>query len=377
MTSLHILHIVAFASPTGEYGGPTRVADNLAQGLSKLGQNVTLISTSDDLSDANKVTVFPVRLFKSFSLVKSNRFASLASPSLLMWLLKNRHNYDLVHIHLARDLITLPAALLLRLYKINYVVQPHGMILPKQNMFMQIFDRLFTLPALKGSAAVFYLSESEETSLLGFGLEKNSLHKLKNGLVEALPVETNKITKASDVLFLARLASRKRPQLLLAAAISVIAEFPSCCFSFVGPDEGELAGLKEYAARQNLSDNVFFEGPLEPQNVVSRMHKSRIYVLPAVDEPFGMTIIEALSAGVPVIVTESAALAPYILAKNAGLVVPDNNPEALSLAIRQLLNDPKLLKVISLNGRNAVLKDFSIHEVTKQLLKYYRKVLNK
>jgi glycosyltransferase involved in cell wall biosynthesis len=370
-----ILHIVAFTSPSGEYGGPTRVADNLTLGLSALGQDVTLISTSNSTKNIQGGTFSPIKLFKSFSLTQKNRFGTLISPSLFLWLLRNSRHYDLIHVHIARDFVTLPAALFFRFTRRNYVVQPHGMILPQQSKLLKLFDLMFTKPALKGSQAVYYLSAPEKKALLELGVSKEVLYELKNGISPTKTDETSSRLIDSDVLFLARLAPRKRPQLLLSAALDVLKEYPTCSFSFVGPDEGELEGLVRYTKDNELDQHVTFEGSLSPNKVAERMKRSRIYVLPALNEPFGMTIIEALSIGIPVIITESAALAPYVLSNNAGLVVPDNNPEALSRAIVQLLRDEQTLVSQGQNGKKAVSRDFSIQKVSQRLLASYNRIL--
>jgi glycosyltransferase involved in cell wall biosynthesis len=372
--ALNILQIVAYASATGEYGGPTRVADNLTSGLRNLGVDVTLISTTDRLGDRNQVTDSTLRLFKSFPLLKKKRFGTLCSPSMNIWVYKNAAKFDLVHIHIARDLITLPVGLFCRITGIKYVVQPHGMIVPKNNLLYKFFDRVFTRPILNNAKAVYYLSEPEAKGLEKLGIDPALLKQLSNGV----PIAEGPIEKSEalhkDVLFLARLAPRKRPMLFLKAAHETLQVHPNVTFSIVGPDEGELIHLEKYVEENGLGHNIRFEGALNPTAVRERMKQSHIYVLPAVDEPFGMTIIESLSVSVPVIVTESAALAPYVQEKDAGLVTPDNQSSILAQGIIKLLEDENTRRQMGNNGRAAVTEDFSIEIIAEELLKSYTEI---
>lgn len=363
---------MTYASATGEYGGPTRVADNLTLGLQNLDQDVTLISTSDRIGDQNQVTDSTLRLFKSFPLLKKKRFGTLCSPSMNVWVFKNATKFDLVHIHIARDLITLPVGLFCRIAGIKYVVQPHGMIVPKNNLLYKFFDRVLTRPILNNAEAVYYLSAPEAKSLEKLGINPALLKQLSNGVpVAEGPIEKSEVLH-KDVLFLARLAPRKRPLLFLKAAHETLLAHPNVTFSIVGPDEGELIHLEKYVEENGLGHNIRFEGALNPTAVRERMKQSHIYVLPAVDEPFGMTIIESLSVSVPVIVTESAALAPYVIENNAGLVVPDNQSSLLAQGIIQLLEDENTRRQMGKNGKAAVTEDFSIEKIAKELLESYR-----
>lgn len=352
------------------------MADNLAWGLRHLGEDVTLISSSDTVENQNLVTEFPITLFKSFSIIKQIRFGTLCSPKMNFWILRNVRKFDIVHIHIARDLITLPVGLFCRIVGIKYVLQPHGMIMPKSKPIHKLFDKLLTRPILNNAEAIYILSTPEAKGLKKLGIDPALFKQLSNGVpIEDEPGEKKGTLKA-DVLFLARLAPRKRPMLFLKAAREALQTHPDVTFSIVGPDEGELILLKKYVDENGLGQHIRFEGALNPNAVRERMKQSLIYVLPAVDEPFGMTIIESLSVSVPVIVTESAALAPYVLEKNAGLVVPDNESSMLAQGIISLLDNENTRQKMGKNGKVAVDKDFSIEKIAKKLLASYMGTLS-
>ena len=66
------------------------------------------------------------------------------------------------------------------------------------------------------------------------------------------------------------------------------------------------------------------------------------YVLPSVDEPFPMTVLEAMAAGKPVIVTDSNGLAGAVRDYGAGIVVPGDSAQALVEAMQRLVSEPTL-----------------------------------
>ncbi|HWU46766.1 MAG TPA: glycosyltransferase, partial [Humibacter sp.] len=84
--------------------------------------------------------------------------------------------------------------------------------------------------------------------------------------------------------------------------------------------------------------DVLWEGPIAAEAVIARMSRSSVYVLPAVDEPYPMSVLEAMSLGIPVVITESCGLAALVRESGSGIVAGES-AEALAAAVSELLGD--------------------------------------
>jgi glycosyltransferase involved in cell wall biosynthesis len=88
-----------------------------------------------------------------------------------------------------------------------------------------------------------------------------------------------------------------------------------------------------------------------------------------------MTVLEAMSVGVPVIVTESCGLAASVRQAEAGIVI-DGSVDDLSSAIRFLLNNPAVGERMGQNGRALVGREYSLASVAARLAETYSTVVH-
>jgi glycosyltransferase involved in cell wall biosynthesis len=97
-------------------------------------------------------------------------------------------------------------------------------------------------------------------------------------------------------------------------------------------------------------------------------------VLPSVQEPFPMTVLEAMMLGIPVIIRPDNGLAPFVDTHACGVVVEDG-PEGFAQAISNLLADPARARAMGQRGRAAAESAFGIAAVGKELEEAYRRVI--
>ncbi|MFC5931724.1 glycosyltransferase [Cryobacterium melibiosiphilum] len=363
---MKILHIAPLFTPDGAFGGPTRVALRQTRELRSRGHDVLLVGTAMGYGRILPADIdgVPVKLFRAHKLLGTSGYGGLFSLKMLAWTLWKSRRADVVHVHLARDLLTMPTALLLTCLQVPLHLQLHGMIGPSSKLTSRIMDMLATRPVLNRSATIFYLSNMERDGLKGvLPVENLPVRELPNG-VPAAPYEPR--PDIVEVLFLARLHVRKRPVAFVEMAEILKDEFPDASYAIVGPDDGERVNVEQTIDKFNLSNRVHMEPGLAPSQTQSRMASSAIYVLPSVEEPFGMTIIEALAIGRPVVITNSCALAPFVEMNRCGFVT-DGSPEDLARAVSKLLRDPKAATDMGLRGRLAVQKEYSIQHVVDVL----------
>lgn len=369
---LKVLQVATLVSPDSAYGGPVRVAFNQSAQLRAQGAEVTVgAGVAGFARIPERIDDVPVWLAKARSLLPGLGFSGLVAPKLLWRMVARRASFDVVHVHLARDLVTLPAAALAIALRKRLVVQTHGMVVETDHPVAPVLDKLLTRPVLRRAAAVFYLTDEEAASLRGIE-PTATLIRLPNGV--PLPELEPPVREGAplEVLFLARLHTRKRPMVFVEAAGVLTAAGIPASFRLVGPDEGEADAVQAEIARLGLSAEVIgWEGPLPPDQTQERMRQCSVYALPSINEPFPMSVLEAMALGKPVVITRSCGLADIIESSCSGIVVGEH-PEEFIEALRTLLSDAEQREAMGQAARQAAAELFSMPAVAGQLEDIYR-----
>lgn len=364
---MRIRHVVTYAGSSGEFGGPTRVAIDLAVAQAHAGHEVEVVAGGDPvgierLDNGAILSLFKVR----WPLRVRFGFATMSSPAMLRYVKRSHGSADVHHVHLARDMTTIPVALALRWYGARYVAQTHGMIDASSRTLAHVLDAVGTRRALTGAAAVAALTSAEAEELARLGVDESRLRVLPNGVAPA-PVKSR---PRDLVLFLARLHPRKGAVEFTRAAALIHERWPEYRFVIAGPDEGDGDELRALIKSSGDPENLEYVGGVTHEQALDLMSCAALYVLPARDEPFGLTIIEALSAGAPALVHESAALAPRLVESQAGFKYGD---EGLVAVLDSLLADPQGLAAAGRRGLALVADEYSLDQVAKRVEQMYEK----
>ncbi|MGY1583596.1 glycosyltransferase [Streptomyces sp. MN13] len=369
---MRIVHVVTLVSDDGAYGGPTSVAAGQLEECAARGHDVTLVSLWRGRSLApRRVGSVPLRTRPARSLLPG-RFTGLMHPLLLgdMWRAMGRA--DVVHIHAGRDLVSLAALAVAALRRRGFVAQTHGMVRPRRGAAVRLFDRLY-VPLLRRARGCLVLTEQERRHVAEvIGAGGPPLLTLPNGVRPERAGDGAQRPREREVLFLARLHPRKRPDAFVEMAALVHRRVPDARFTLYGADEGVLPAVRRLIVAHGLQGVVSYGGALEHAEAVRAYGRAAVYVLPSVDEPFGMTVIEALSAGTPVVCTDTCGIADE-LARRGAAVVTDGSPRELADAVCDLLADEGKRVALAAAGRRAVAEAFSVHAVTDRLEDIYRR----
>lgn len=370
---MRVLQVVTLVSPDGDFGGPVRVAANQTAVLRDRGHQVIVAAGSRGFQGRppRELGGTPLRLFPVHRIVPFG-FSGMFAPTMWQWLPAAMEQADVLHVHLARDLVTLPAAWLAQRRAMPYVLQPHGMVVGSSHPLAGPLDAGLTRRVLTGASAVLHLTPQESSGLQDVARGPLALRQLGNGVpavdcVPALPART-------EILFCARLQERKRPLMFVRMARELLARGVNARFVLVGPDEGEGPAVAAEVAAVGDLDRLRWEGPLEPSQTLARMARATMLVLPSVDEPYPMAVLEAMSVGRAVVVTQSCGLAPAVRQYGCGLVV-DESLEGLVDAVWAALTHPGTL--LEMAGRAAVAarQHFSMTAVVDQLEDSYREAV--
>jgi len=235
-----------------------------------------------------------------------------------------------------------------------------------------LIDRLWVKRTLEGATAVFALQQHESDEIKRIAPSVQTV-ELPNGIDLPVTSEGWRADNLSDpvVLFLARLHPRKRVSAFLEMARILSDEGVAARYRVVGPDGGDLVEAQRLVRRYELGDRVTFVGSLQGEAVAREYRNSAVYVLPSVNEPFPMTVLEALSLGVPTVVTDTCFIAP-MLEDSGAAVISGPQPEVLAESVEAILREPGLAEHLSYMGRRLAQTQFSSDRVVDRLENYYR-----
>ena len=144
---------------------------------------------------------------------------------------------------------------------------------------------------------------------------------------------------------------------------------------FYGGRDGYLAPLLG-ALPQAVAQRVRHETWLGRDELPERYRRARMLVLPSVvDEAFGIPLVEAMASGLPVVATRVGGIPEVVEDGVTGLLVPPEDPSALTDAITALLEDPALARRMGEAGRRRAVERFSWDGVAARLRGIYEELL--
>lgn len=162
------------------------------------------------------------------------------------------------------------------------------------------------------------------------------------------------------ILFLGRLVARKGAHVALEAFARLASDSGDAHLRIVG-DGPERATLESQAAALGVADRVTFVGAVPPSAVAGEYARASVFVMPAItdwkgeQEGFGLVLVEAMRAGVPVVASASGGIVDIVRDGVNGRLVPEGDAASLALAIAPLLRHP---------GEAAALGDAARRDVT-------------
>ncbi len=363
---MRILQVVGLLSPDGAFGGPARVALNQCVELVRRGHDVTLAAATRGYSvPPTELNGVPVRLFETRTVLPGAGFPGVSAPGMAKWFLDNSAEFDVVHVHFGRHLVVMPLALAARRRRIPYVLQTHGMVIPSHHPLAGPLDAAWTRKLLRDANAILHLTKQESEQLEQVARAPLRLIELGNGVPD-YPVAHPR-PGPPEVLFVARMHQRKRPLVFVDMAKLLLADGIDARFTLVGPDEGEGAKLR---AAIDGEPSISWEGAVNSDEIPTRMARASIYVLPAVREPYPMTVLESMAVGLPVVVAADCGLAGMVSRARCGIVTEGRAPEFAS-AVKLLLADRDLARTMGRRARETAFEEFSMRAIVDRLLAVY------
>ncbi len=171
------------------------------------------------------------------------------------------------------------------------------------------------------------------------GVPARKVATISNGVDRQIFVPHSARPKLRRVVVVANLRPEKRHDVLIDAAPEVLRHFPDARFEIVGGGP-ELRSLQARTVDQGVAHAFAFVG--HDEDVATRLRTADIFVLPSESEAFPNAVLEAMSAGLPIVASGVGGMLELIDDHRTGLLVPPGDPNALARGICRLMADQPL-----------------------------------
>ncbi|MBW4506917.1 MAG: glycosyltransferase [Scytonematopsis contorta HA4267-MV1] len=385
---MRILHVIPAMGTV--YGGPSKSLQELAESLAICGVEIDIVTTNANGSNVLDVPTqtwieekgYRIQYFSCWYL---NDYK--VSISMAKWLFQNIRDYDVVNTHAIFSLSILPAYWACQLYKVPYIIHPHGMLedwtLAYKKWKKSFYYELIEKPALQRASKVRVLASAEGESIQRLGV-KTPLTLVPNGIWQKDFAELPDLQEFYQrfpetrgktlILFLGRIDPKKGLDLLASAFAKVHNLFPQTHLVVAGPDNMNfLPIVKEYFVQAKCFDAVTFTGMLSGYLKSAVLTAANLYVAPSYSEGFSMSILEGMAAALPCVITIGCN---FPEAANAGAAhVVGIDSEYIADALIDYLKNPQQAKVMGEIARQLVFEKYTWEKIAINLTHTYKTII--
>lgn len=213
-----------------------------------------------------------------------------------------------------------------------------------------------------------------------YGIAPEKIHVVHNGidiydypLIDADDTAVSKLKESGNkiVLFVGRITLQKGPDYFLKAAKKVLEFYPNVYFVIAGSGDMEHIIIRE-AASLGISDKVLFAGFLRGEELNKIYRAADLFVMSSVSEPFGITALESVVNGTPVLVSKQSGVKETL---THVLTADFWDIDEMANKILAVLNYDSLKMTLKTNSFNQV-KNINWTQAAKKCIDIYRSVLN-
>ncbi len=274
---------------------------------------------------------------------------------------------DLVHTHMVHaDAYGSSAAALLRL---PFVSTRHNddryLLGPFRYVDRALMHRVSTIVAISDAVREFHIRAGLPAAKLvtiHYGLDETPSRPS-----ELTPEDAGIPADAPLILAIGRLIEQKDHATLLKAFARVHEAHPDARLAILGWGRLEEE-TRERARALGLADAVVLPGRVEPSAWLAR---ADVFAHTSLWEGFGIVLLEAMLAGLPVVATRASAIPEIVVDGATGLLVEPGDADALAKALDELLADPARRLALGEAGRARALSDFSVARMAERTMAVY------
>jgi len=287
---------------------------------------------------------------------------------------------DLIHVHSAFG-IGWEGVLCARILKIPIISTFHTVIpeVAKEFSFLnlektEIFERLawkYVKLFFNLSNEIITPSEFMKKELMQHGIKK-PITVISNGInIKKFPMLSRKNNKTISFISIGRLVESKNVIQILKSFNIASEKNPNLRLIILGKGP-EKDNLKRFVEKNNLQKKVKMIGFIDNEKIVGFLKKSDVFITASSIETEGISTLEAMSTGLPIIGANARATPNLI--KNSGIIVPLNNPEIMAKSILELAENRLLRKKLGISAHEEAIK-YNINKTSKTIYNFYKNYL--
>ena len=384
---MRVLYVTAGMSPS--WGGPAYMIRALAPVLAKYGVE-TEIATAVGWRVGNAPMSVPGVPVHCFRTGLPARVWTAWSRGLSCFLAREMGRFDLVHIHEIWHYPAYVAYHAARRHGLPYLASVHANFDPPCMRYKRIRKRLYLHTVLrqmlKSVDALHALTREEVASISRLAPSSVPVHVIPNGAsphVQATPADKRAFLARYPVLagkrvilYMSRLHAIKGLDVLARSFATVAARFPDAVLLVGGLDEDGTRGRAEaILARHRVRDRAVFAGQLTGSDKQAALDCSSLFVLSSHSEGFSMAVLEAMAAGLPVVISDQCSF-PEVAECEAGFVV-EVAEASVADAIGALLADADLRTRMGGNGSALVAERYAWPTIARSFADLYLDLISK
>jgi len=256
------------------------------------------------------------RLFneKKDTIYGSNLFEEVERYGAIGEKIASSEEFDIIHAH---DWLTYKAAISAKKVSGKYlVIHVHATEFDRgggNNINQYVYD--IEKRGMEEADKIIAVSNFTKQKIINhYGISSDKISIVHNAVeFENYAVEQMHELKKNKkiVLFLGRLTLQKGPDYFVSAAKKVLEFYPEVVFVVAGSGDMEHSIIKK-VAEMGISDKFIFTGFLHGKDIKKAYHMADLYVMPSVSEPFGITPLEALTCGTPVLISNQSGVSEVL-----------------------------------------------------------------
>jgi len=197
---------------------------------------------------------------------------------------------------------------------------------------------------------------------------RRSVAVVPNGIGDAWLAAVHDAEPGSNVLAINHGFDRhKNVRRLLSDWPKVAERVPGTLLHLVGHGFEEDGPAHHWSAGKQLAQDVMFHGPVSRAELPEMLKKTKVFVHPSLEESFGMTVLEAMASGVPVVGGAKSGAIPWLLSSGAGVLVDVKTPGAIADGVVRILRDSDYGQQVAAAGR-ARAHEFALEQVAESYM---------
>lgn len=262
---------------------------------------------------------------------------------------------------------------------VPYVVVPHGTLARytfqyRRRTLKRLYYRFVDASTLRRAVAIQFTTRRERDEALRLGIDTHHAvipHPYEPRFDEGTFPEHE--GGPVRILFLARFHPKKNIGVVLEAVDRVRRDVPDIKLVLAGSGPDSLESqVRSQIVRLGLEKVVELPGFVGGEEKRRLLRTSSVFVLPSRQENFGISVVEAMDAGVPVVISRGVGLWPEVADSEAGIVVEPATPQEVAKALLTLLNDESERRRMGRSGRAFVRSTLDPMRIGRRLGRFYR-----